>query len=285
MLSRGTRTIDWRLSEDPERLAEEAPMTALLTAYAVARQDQPNLELLQRLCTALRKSWGMWSADVKILDLWRSWKENEDQPPRPMVLGPNEVPMVDQGWELLRQCGTIKLAPSSQLQVAVWRTAGQQWTQLLAPVTPSIQPQPAGEPVLLANHRIVEARGLVATITPRAALSPLLQAARRAVLDCDEDMNSQPVSDIIGPLAQLSAVDLFVVLGVLNAPLQQLAEARAAAERVQTDEMRIRRLRERIAKLKQQQQQQRLQEALSIEASGELLNPQVVEQEQYASDH
>ena len=294
MLSRGTRAIDARLTEDPEQLAEDAPMTALLTAYAVARQDQPDLELLQRLCTALRKGWGLWSADVKILDLWRSWKENEDQPARPMVLGPNEVPMVDQAWELVRQCGTVKLSTRSQLQVAVWRAAARQWTQLLVPVTPVFQAPPAGEPVLIRSHRSAHpsatssarARALVATIAPSAAVSPLLQAARRAVLDCDEEMNSQPVSDVIGAVARLSAVEPAVVLGVLNAPLQRSAEARAAAAEMQAIEKRIKAARERIEAARQRMEASaRAQEAPSPQTAEELLNPQEVEQEQHARDY
>ena len=285
--SRGTRAIDARLTEDPEQLAEDAPMTALLTAYAVARQDQPDLELLQRLCTALRKGWGLWSADVKILDLWRSWKENEDQPARPMVLGPNEVPMVDQAWELVRQCGTVKLSTRSQLQVAVWRAAARQWTQLLVPVTPVFQAPPAGGAGAPCQRPHPPwARALVATIAPSAAVSPLLQAARRAVLDCDEEMNSQPVSDVIGAVARLSAVEPAVVLGVLNAPLQRSAEARAAAAEMQAIEKRIKAARERIEAARQRMEASaRAQEAPSPQTAEELLNPQEVEQEQHARDY
>ena len=140
--------------------------------------------------------------------------------------------------------------------------------------------------MLLANDHIARARALVATIAPSAAVSPLLQAARRAVLDCDEEMNSQPVSDVIGAVARLSAVEPAVVLGVLNAPLQRSAEARAAAAEMQAIEKRIKAARERIEAARQRMEASaRAQEAPSPQTAEELLNPQEVEQEQHARDY
>ena len=73
------------------------------------------------------KNMDVLSADIKLLELWCSWKEGGKQAMPPFTFGPNEAPMVGRAWELLRQDGiAAKLAPHVQRQLGLWRTAGLQ---------------------------------------------------------------------------------------------------------------------------------------------------------------
>lgn len=212
----GGAALDRRSESDNAKLAEQAPMAVLLNAYALTRSPGPDLAQIRSLCAMLRRTWTSWSADIKLLELWCSWKEGGKQAMPPFTFGPNEAPMVGRAWELLRQDGiAAKLAPHVQRQLGLWRTAGLQWTQTQVP---NIELASRAEDlfVLKMGDSTARARELVGATAPSAALNPLQQMVRRAFLDTEGDGDDLVVSDIIGPIALGSAMDPMAVLVETN---------------------------------------------------------------------
>lgn len=197
-----------------------APMLALFTAYAIAKQDDFDRQTLWTLCANIDEQWPGGAADTQML---RARCTAPEVPAPELSPSPveNAVPCIAQAWDIPGRLDTTFDVPSSiaYSTVGLWRIPSELWTHTLIPTS---------REAIVAHVREIESSRLDPSSSDTAELlqlvtqwpgelAPFQQAIRRAILSAAESETRIDLHEVISRVSRTWAVDEGLGWGVLAA--------------------------------------------------------------------
>jgi hypothetical protein len=208
------------------------PMGVLLAATLMTRAAAPDAAAVDAAAQWLAQAWNPTGADVAALRRWVAQHAAGAQQLLPQALPADAVPMLATSWALLAgPPGPGALSLPVQRTVGCWRVASDLWVLTQRPddeaAAAAPPPGPAAPLPRLADGRPDLRRVTAALARPPAALSPLHQALRAALMDAQDEDGPGALDAVPGAVAATAGLGQAVVLEALQ-DLWQAASARTA---------------------------------------------------------
>jgi hypothetical protein len=218
----------------PGDLEALGPMGVLLAATLMTRAAAPDAAAVDAAAHWLAQAWSATSADVAALRRWVAQQAAGAANLPPAALAADAVPMLAASWALLAgPPASSALSMQAQRTVGCWRMASDLWvlTQRPDDEAAAALPGPAAPLPRLADGRPDLRRVAAALARPPAALSPLHQALRAALMDAQDEDGPDALAAVPGAVAATAGLGEAMVQEALQGLWQAATAATAVVAR------------------------------------------------------